>query len=151
MTHPVAAGVVLAVLVGGPAAGVPLRSADVVRVTVTRNSLADGLESFRVKLTVRDGWHLVAPPEKAAGVIEFRLGGEKAWVHPDVARPGTVTRTDAAGRAYRAYRGSEFVGWLAWEDTQHAAVVAARVRVVATDGKTRLPASVVAGEMRLRE
>ena len=144
MIGPMVLGVLLAALTAGP----PTRSADVVTVKLTQNSLADGLDSFRATLSVRDGWHLAAPAGDPATVIEFRLDGEKAWVHPDIARPDEVVRKDKAGKEYRAYQGSEFVGWLAWDDTQHAKVVAVRIRVIATDGKSRLPESVVTAELR---
>lgn len=152
MVGSLASVVVPAVFLAGPAAGVPLRSADVVTVRVTRNSLGDGIESFRVLLTVRNGWHLEPPASGASGTVECRLDGNKAWVHPEVAGIDRVAVRGPGGREYWAYgEGADFVVCLAWDDTQNAGTLAVRVRVVATNGKDRLMESVVVGERRLNE
>jgi hypothetical protein len=144
----------------------PRSSAAVVSASFARFTIADGLESCFVTLKVKPGWHVYANPasaresakadaapgittDAARGVtMEFRLDGMRASVNDVYHPPGTVKR-DAAGTKYRAYEGgTAFTVWLHWDETQNAKVLQARVRVTATNGKTRLKEAVLVAETR---
>jgi hypothetical protein len=147
-------------------ADVPKKSATVVTAEFSRYTIADGLESCFVTLKVKHGWHVYANPagakeqakadakegvktDPAAGVtMEFWIDGMPASVHAIYYPPGVV-KTDAAGNKYRAYDSdTSFTVWLFWEETEKAKVLTARVRVIATNGKTRLKESVLTAETR---
>jgi hypothetical protein len=141
-------------LAAGRAAGAPEKSADVVEVKLDRFTIADGLESFFVSLTVAKGWHVDAPPANAkppAGrtpAMEFQIDGKKVSVN-DIHYPDGADRKGPDGKAYRAYAGAvAFTAWLHWDETQNAKVISVRVTVTATDGKTRLKESVVTAETK---
>jgi hypothetical protein len=136
-----------------PADEAPSQSADVVKVTLRRHSLADGLETFFVTLEIAEGWEILAhkpgPLRPVASLsIEFFLDGNRAWTH-DIYYPEGKERRDAAGYIYRV--NTEWVGctgWLAWEDTSKADVISVQVHVVAERGNTRLKPSVLKAETR---
>jgi hypothetical protein len=133
------------------------QSADVVQVTLEPGSIADGQETYFVSLKVAKGWHVYANSvgaKAAAGsatAVEFLIDGEPEGTD-NVYYPKGVARKGASGTEYRAYGGTVFfTGWLSYADTKDAHVVSVRVKVVATDGKTRLKASVVTAEVRWRD
>jgi len=146
---------------GSPKGDRPKKSADVVAVKLVRHSLADGLESYFVELKVAAGWHVYAnaagwetsrdrakPPADATSVIEFRADGKRTSAQ-DIYYPKGVARKDGARGEYQAYEGTvSLTAWLFWDDTKDASVVSVRVRVVATDGMTRLAESIVTAETR---
>jgi hypothetical protein len=148
-------GTVLTLLSAGPTKDMPLKSADVVQVALEQGSLADGLESFYVKLTVAKGWHVYANPlgKKSAAapatVVEFVVDGKRVE-YDDVYYPKGVARKGADGKEYRVFEGSVyFTGWLDYFNvTRDAQVIAVRVKAVATDGTRRLQESVVTAELR---
>jgi hypothetical protein len=147
-------GAVWSLLTAGPTKDGPAKSADVVQVALEQGSIADGLESFYVKLTVARGWHVYANPvgKKTAAapatVVEFLLDGNSVD-YDDVYYPKGVARTGANGKEYRAYKGTVyFTGWLVYPDTRDAQVISVRVRVVATDGKRHLKESVIVAELQ---
>jgi len=85
--------------------------------------------------------------DKARGVtFEVLLDGKPAsmidmWSHRG------VVKIDPAGKKYRAYEDeTSFTVWLVWDETKNAEVLAARVRVIATDGKTTLKPAVLVAE-----
>jgi hypothetical protein len=144
----------------------PRSSATVVSASFTRFGLADGLESCFVAIRIKPGWHVYAGPgaaketakddalagittDAARGVtLEILLDGKPATVNDAWVHRGVV-KTGADGKKYRAYEGeSAFTVWLLWDETQHARVLTARVRVVATDGKTILKPAVIVAETR---
>ncbi|MCI0704573.1 MAG: hypothetical protein L0241_26250 [Planctomycetia bacterium] len=85
------------------------------------------------------------PHADAAAVVEFLADGKKASVHNIYYPKGVVKKGTDSGE-YRAYEGAvSFTAWLVWDETKSASM-SVRVRVVATDGKTRLKESVVTGE-----
>jgi hypothetical protein len=146
---------------GGPAGALPLESADVVTVRLSRLGLADGLENYSVDISAADGWHVVAnvegsddqrdrpkPPEGAATLVEFLADGKQVFTHSSYYYKG-VAKKDAAGREYPAWEmNGGLTSWVSWEDTMNAKVVSVRVRVVASNGKMRLKESVVSAEVR---
>jgi hypothetical protein len=144
----------------------PRSSAAVVTASFTRFGLADGLESCFVAIRIKPGWHVYANPAAAketakddakAGIttdaargvtFEVLLGGKPASVNDRWFHRGVV-KTDAVGKKYRAYEGeTSFTVWLVWDETKNAKVLQARVRVIATDGKTRLKEAVLVAETR---
>jgi hypothetical protein len=147
---------VLALLTAGPTT--PTKSDQVVQVALEQGSIADGLESFYVKLTVAKGWHVYANPvgKKAAAapvtVVEFLVDG-KPVDYDDVYYPKGVALKGANGKEYQAYKAIVyFTGWLDYfNDTRDAQVISVRVKVVATDGKRQLKESVVSAELRWPE
>lgn len=162
-----ALGTLLALALPG-LAEVPRSSAAVVTASFERFTIADGLESCFVTLRIKPGWHVHANPAsdkeaakllgKAGGgattdavrgvTLEVRLDGQPASVNDVWFHPG-VLKTDAAGKTYRAYEGeTSFTVWLLWDETQNAKVLTARVRVIASDGKTTLKPAVVVAETR---
>ena len=150
-------GAVLALLTAGPTKDMPTRSGDVVQVALEQGSIADGLESFYVKLTVAKGWHVYANPVKAkapagpATVVKFLIDGKPADYN-DIYYPKGVARKGPDGEEYRAYEGTVyFTGWLVYTDTKDAQAVSVRVKVVATDGKRHLKESVVVSELKCPE
>lgn len=131
----------------------PKKSADVVRVKLERGSIADGLESFHVWLTIAEGWQVYANPvgvealAEAATTAEFYLDGKSAATSGISYWKGSA-RKAADGTEYRAYEGKvSYTAWLLWADTEGAEVISVRVKVVATDGKTRLKESIVTAEV----
>jgi hypothetical protein len=153
-------GAVLMAVAAGPEGGAPKSSADVVEVKLVRHTLADGLECFLIDLKVARGWHVYAnvegrddrrgrpkPQAGAATVFDIRADGKPASVH-SLDYPKGVAKKGADGREYLAYEGSaRVVAWLVWDETKNA-TVSVRVRVVATDGKTRLKESTLTAEAR---
>jgi len=143
-----------------PPVGEPRVSADVGTARFEGLSLADGLESCLITLRIRKGWHVYASPsgkelaqaDAKAGVkrepkqsVTFTIEiGDKTASINDVWYPPGVVKTAAEGNQYRAYESEAAITvWLLWEETQNAQRMTARVRVVATDGKRRLPESVI--------
>jgi hypothetical protein len=143
----------LVAIAGAGQAGAPKLSADVVEVKLERGSIADGLETYFVSLKVAKGWHIYANPVGPKAVaehtttMEFFIDGKRAAVN-DIYYPPGVARTDAAGNVYRAYEAANGTAWLVYEDTRDARVVSVRVKVTATDGKTRLKKSTITAEVR---
>jgi hypothetical protein len=144
----------LALLATGLTNDQPTESADVAQVALEQGSIADGLESFYVRLKVTKGWHVYANPvgAKAAGgsatVVKFLIDGKPVESN-DVYYPKGVARKGADGKECRIYEGTVyFTGWLVYTDTKDARVVSVRVSVVATDGKRRLKESVIMAELR---
>ena len=126
-------------------------------MALEQGSIADGLESFYVKLTVAMGWHVYAKTvggKAVAGpatVVKLLIDG-KAADYNDIYYPKGVARKGADGKEYRAYEGTVyFTGWLVYTDTRDAQAVSVRVKVVATDGKRQLKESVVMAELRWPE
>jgi hypothetical protein len=142
------------ILAAGQAAGAPQTSADVVAVTLERGSIADGLETYFVRLKVAKGWRVFAGAAKAdaarrsAAVVEFFLNGKTAFT-ADIYYPEGAARPDDARAGRRVYEGTvSFTGWLDYLDAWDAAVVSVRLTLTATEGKTRLARSVVTAEVR---
>lgn len=142
-------------LAAGPRTVEQKSSADVVVVNLSRHSIADGLESYFVEITVASGWHVYAnvegdtstrgrpkPHPDAAAVVEFLANGRQTTLCGVHYPKGVVKKVEGGGE-YRAYEGTvSMTAWLIWDDVKDATVTV-RVRVVATDGKTRLKEAVV--------
>jgi hypothetical protein len=145
-------GTVFLLIAAGPPGGP--QSADVVEVTIKRGSIADGLETYFVTLNVAKGWQVYANPPGAnapadsATKLEFFIDGNRAGTH-DIYYPKGVARKDVTDSEYNAYTGEvNFTGWLVYDDTKDAKVISVRVKVTATDGKTRRKESTITAEFR---
>jgi hypothetical protein len=136
----------------------PKTSADVVKVRFYPGSLADGLETYYVEVKVAKGWHVYANPGGVKGgakaeahvtrVIEILAHGKLAGT-AGYDYPKGVRKTDADGKEYFAYEGElAFQCSVVHDDVKDARVVSVKVKFVATDGKTRLPASTVTAEYK---
>lgn len=160
-----------AAIAANPSLVAPQKSSDVIeKIDFKINGLGDGLESFTVRLKVRDGWHLLgdgdtrrpvrddAPfdkghlshwPTAKSTVFEFLLDGRKAWIC-DIWYPKIVTWRDPAGQDRQVYQenGVGFGASLAHDDTRDAKRFTVRIKVVATNGTTQLPPSVVTADSK---
>lgn len=144
-------GAAVALVAGGWAGDGPVATAQVVKVQISRGSLADGLETFFVSCQTAPGWQLRSAwgPLPGAGVrYRFLVDDQPAstcGVHPSPA----VTQTDAAGNRYQVYEtGVGATAWLLWDETEKAKTVAVRLTITATDGKRTLKTSTVTAETR---
>ena len=134
----------------------PKQSAGVVEARFFPGSLADGLETYYVVLKVKPGWWLYGRPSPDRGkadapaleVMGILADGKRAGTCGIEYPPGKARR-DAAGKEHRALEGEfAFQCWVVHDDVKDARAVSVRVRVVATDGKTRLAESVVTATYR---
>lgn len=129
----------------------PKTSADVVSVTLQQGSIADGLETYHVTLTVEKGWHIHAGSKKAEGpatTFEFFLDGRRTDIN-DVYFPKGVAKKDADGKEYRAHEGTVICTvWLVYDCTKDAKVVTVKVKATATDSKTTLKESIITAEVK---
>jgi uncharacterized protein YyaL (SSP411 family) len=132
----------------------PKDSSDVVSVTLSPLSLADGLESYAVGITVAKGWHVYANPVNnkdlaaSATVVEFEIDGKPAK-HQDFMYPKGTKHKDQSGGEYDIYEGQfGWTAWLAHDETANAKVVAVKVKVIACNDKTCLKPSTLKVEAK---
>jgi uncharacterized protein YyaL (SSP411 family) len=123
-------------------------SSDVVRIELNRGSVADGLESFFLKINVEKGWHIYANPVgnkdllDSATQVEMLIDG-KVVEHSGIAFPKGTAKTEKDG-AYDTYEGEQTITIrLNRDQTKNAKSVAVRVKVVACDDKTCLKPSTI--------
>jgi uncharacterized protein YyaL (SSP411 family) len=132
----------------------PKDSSDVVQVTLSPLSLADGLESYAVGITVAKGWHIYANPVNnkdlaaSATTVEFEIDGKPAK-YQDLKYPTGTKYKDSSGAEYDVYEGQ--IGWtvvLAHDETKKAKAVTVKVKLIACDDKNCLKPSTIKVEAK---
>jgi uncharacterized protein YyaL (SSP411 family) len=126
----------------------PLDSADVLEVSLSRLAVENGIESFTIRIIIKDGWHIYANPVEnkilleSATQIELLIDGKPA-AKADFEYPKGELKKEKDGD-YRTYEGKiGIVIKLNHADTKDAKTITARVKVVACNDKTCLKPSTI--------